>query len=181
MTTEGQKVVCVFGGYRPKRGELEYELAYGLGRRIAESGWALLNGGYGGTMEAGARGAREQGGRVIGVTLASFTKGHNQLSHEIHHAADLWQRIQWMIDKSDAYIALPGNTGTLAEVGMAWECVFKGFIRPRPLILLTEFWQPLYEMMVRPRGGKAACDGIIRVEPDVESAVRYLGNLWKGQ
>jgi uncharacterized protein (TIGR00730 family) len=175
------KTVCVFGGYRPRRGEREYELAHELGRRIAESGWTLLNGGYGGTMEAGARGAREAGGRVVGVTLAVFRKGHNELSHEIHHAADLWQRIQWMIDKSDAYIALPGNTGTLAEVGMAWESVFKEFVRPRPVILLTEFWRPLYEMMAGPHGGKAACGGLVRVEADAESAVRYLSDYWKGQ
>ncbi len=174
------KVVGVFGGYRPRRGEPEYEIAHDLGRRIAAAGWTLLNGGYGGTMEAGARGAREAGGHVIAVTLAAFTRGHNALSHETHCAADLWQRIQWMLDKSDAYIALPGNTGTLAEVAMTWESLFKELMPPRPLILLTDFWRPLYDMMVRPHAGQAACGGLARIEPDAACAVEFLRRHWKG-
>ena len=49
---KAKKVVAVFGANRVSRGEPLYHLAEETGREIAGAGWTLLNGGYGGTMEA---------------------------------------------------------------------------------------------------------------------------------
>jgi hypothetical protein len=174
MDENSQRIIAVFGGYRPKPGDPVYHQAEEVGRRIAESGWALLNGGYGGTMEASARGAREQGGRVIGATAGIFSKSPNEFITEVAHTGDLWERIRLMLDRSDAFIALPGSTGTLAEAAMAWEMVYKGFILPKPLILLGEFWRPMYDMFVAPLDGAAACNGLIHIEPTPESAISWL-------
>ena len=53
------KVVSVFGTGAAKPGDKKYVLAEQLGRLLAESGFAIANGGYGGTMEASAKGASE--------------------------------------------------------------------------------------------------------------------------
>ena len=58
-------VITVFGSSRPEPGSPAYETAYQLGRAIAEAGWALCTGGYGGTMEASAKGAVEAGGHTV--------------------------------------------------------------------------------------------------------------------
>lgn len=176
---ENARVVAVFGGYRPRSGEPVYELAADLGRQIAEEGWTLLNGGYGGTMEAAAKGARERGGRVIGITVEIFKKGPNAYCSECQLTRDLWERIRVMLDRSDAFIALPGSTGTLAEVGMAWEFIYKGFMPPKPLILLGDFWQPLYGMFVRSGDGATACDGLIRIEQSAAAAAAFLRAHWR--
>jgi len=41
--------------------------AYAVGALIAERGAALICGGYGGVMEAAAKGARDKGGLTIGI------------------------------------------------------------------------------------------------------------------
>ncbi len=71
--SKAKKVVAVFGANRVSRGEPLYDLAEETGRQIAGAGWVVLNGGYGGTMEAAARGARENGGHVIGVPIVFGT------------------------------------------------------------------------------------------------------------
>jgi len=58
--------VTVFGGSRPD--EAGYQQALQLGRLLGQAGYAVLTGGYIGTMEAVSRGAAEAGGHVIGVT-----------------------------------------------------------------------------------------------------------------
>jgi uncharacterized protein (TIGR00725 family) len=49
-------IITVYGSSRPKFGEEEYQTAYELGKLLANSGFTVCNGGYGGTMEASAQG-----------------------------------------------------------------------------------------------------------------------------
>ena len=60
--------VSVFGS--GAGGEADLDQARRLGAALARAGYAVLNGGYGGTMEAAALGARDAGGWAIGVTCA---------------------------------------------------------------------------------------------------------------
>jgi len=55
------QAVAVFGSSEPQPGEVAYEAARGLGRALAGRGLIVVNGGYGGVMEASSRGAREAG------------------------------------------------------------------------------------------------------------------------
>jgi len=52
-----EKIVTIFGSSKPVEGELPYTQAYEIGRGLASGGWTICNGGYGGTMEASAKGA----------------------------------------------------------------------------------------------------------------------------
>lgn len=47
--------------------EEQCELAYKIGVAIAEKGYTLLSGGMQGTMAAACKGAKETGGRVVGI------------------------------------------------------------------------------------------------------------------
>lgn len=69
------QVVAVFGSGRPPAGEQVLAEAERLGRSLAGAGLAVMPGGYGGTMEAASRGARQATGRnarFIGVTMDLF-------------------------------------------------------------------------------------------------------------
>ena len=173
------KTIAVFGGYRTAPGEPDYDLACELGRQIASQGWALLNGGYSGTMEASARGAKECGGHVVGVPVELFSKEVNAFTDEAHLTKDLWERIRYMLDRSDAFVILPGSTGTLAEIGMAWEFVCKKLMPPKPIIFLGEFWAPLYKVVVVTAGGRPSCGGLVRVEQTVAGAMDFLKGHWE--
>src|SRR3974390_2511570 len=74
----GEKIVTVFGGSRPEAGAAEYEEARALGAALSKRGLAVCTGGYGGTMEAASRGAKESGGKVYGVTAEFFARKANE-------------------------------------------------------------------------------------------------------
>jgi hypothetical protein len=173
--SESKRVVAVFGANRAPRGGPLDALAEEVGRRIAESGWTLLNGGYAGTMESSARGAREMGGQVIGLPAAIYSSQVNEFVTESVMTRDLWERIRLMLDRGDAFIALPGSTGTLAEIGMAWEFVAKKLLPPKPLIFLGDFWVPLYQLVLAASNtAEPTRGGIVRVEPDPKAAIDFL-------
>lgn len=47
--------------------ETTYEIAFQVGKLLAEKSCTVINGGLGGVMEASSRGVQSQGGIVIGV------------------------------------------------------------------------------------------------------------------
>jgi uncharacterized protein (TIGR00725 family) len=146
--------VAVFGSSDPSEGEPEYELARSIGRKLAELGYAVVNGGYGGTMEASARGAREAGGEAIGVTCSFWRDRANPYIGRIVRTEDLWQRLAALLETSvDGCVALPGSTGTLLELAAAWEMMGKKMLPRRPLVCVGGFWRALAEMMTSARPG----------------------------
>ncbi len=142
-------VVSVFGGSSPRPGTPAYDEAYRLGRLLAEEGYAVMTGGYGGTMEAASKGAREAGGHVIGVTVAAFERdGHhpNPYLDEVIRYERLPDRLLHLVTRCDAAVALRGGIGTLSEVSLLWSLLQSGQIEPKPFILLGEEWRTLFEM-----------------------------------
>ena len=70
--------MTIFGSSKPIEGEDEYEFARKLGYELGKIGFTICNGGYGGTMEATSRGAKEAGARTIGVTVSTFRASANK-------------------------------------------------------------------------------------------------------
>jgi len=142
------RIVTIFGTGRARPGDPVFELAYGVGRELARAGFTIANGGYGGTMLAGAKGAAQAGGEVIGVTCSTFKGNANEyVSREIV-TQSLNERLNTLVELGGAYIVLPGGTGTLLELAMVWELKNKGFLDgERPIILVGEFWKPLLDVV----------------------------------
>ena len=166
-------IISVFGGYKMSEGDPVYDMAETTGRLLAERGLTVMNGGYGGSMEAASRGARSAGGHVVGVTSRVFSGRPNAFVNETIHTDDLWQRIREMVERSHGFIALPGATGTLAEIAMAWEFLCKEFMPLKPLVLF-DFWRPLFDTLVTSPEIRAAAGGYVRLAGSPESAVDTL-------
>lgn len=143
------KTITVFGTSKAEEGQAAYEAAQVLGRQLAQAGFTLANGGYGGTMLAAAKGANDAGGRVIGVTCRAFKRGRaNPYVTEERPTETLSERLATLIALGDAYVVLPGGTGTLLELAEVWEYKNKGFADAnKPILLVGDFWRPLIEMM----------------------------------
>jgi uncharacterized protein (TIGR00730 family) len=170
--------VTVFGTSKAEEGDGVFELAYSLGRKLAEAEFTLVNGGYGGTMLAGAKGAHEAGGKVVGVTCRAFNRGKaNAYVTEEHPTETLSERLATLIAMGDAYVALPGGTGTLLEVADVWEHKNKGFVgTDKPIVLLGEFWKPLLEMMRSQDERACAC---VKWSKDADEAVGVLKEMMR--
>jgi len=144
-----KKIITIFGTGRAKPDDRTFTLAYEAGRLLAQAGFTIANGGYGGTMTAAGKGAAEAGGEIIGVTCSAFknSKPNQYITREIV-TKSLDERLDTLITLGRAYIVLPGGTGTLLELAKVWELKNKGFLEPdKPIILIGEFWKPLVELI----------------------------------
>ena len=140
--------MAVFGSSEPADGHPHYGLARSVGNLLARAGCVVLNGGYGGVMEACSRGAREAGGHVIGVTAASFAgRVANPFIAEERRETDLFGRTRRLIEGADAFIILPGRSGTLAELTLVWALVRARQMTGRPVALLGECWPRLLDTL----------------------------------
>ncbi len=170
-----EKTVAVFGSSRTPEGSPAWHRAYELGRRLAAARWTVVNGGYEGSMAAVSRGAREAGGRVIGITCAVFDplRPNPWLSEE-RKMPTLIARLEAMTELADAFIALPGGIGTLTEVALVWNALQIGSLSSRPLILLGEPWPGLMEAFARYTEIGDSVLSLPRLAADVDAALAAL-------
>jgi uncharacterized protein (TIGR00725 family) len=140
-----EKIITVFGSSRPREGEADYEEARSLGRAIAESGFAVCSGGYGGVMAGVSRGAKEAGGKTYGVTAEFFSaKANPWIDVEVRKVT--WQeRLFELIELADGFVACKGGTGTLVELSVVWEMLNKSVMPSKPFAVLGDFWEPIIE------------------------------------
>ena len=140
------KTVAVFGSSRREENSPLYQEAYELGCLLAQGGYAVLSGGYSGSMGAVSRGAAEAGGYVIGITCAIFDPlAPNPWLSEESKAPDMLARLRCMLERADGFVALRGGIGTLSEVTLAWSLLQTGSLKCKPLVLLGQDWQPIMD------------------------------------
>ena len=141
-----RKTSVVFGSSRREENGPLYREAHELGRLLAITGCAVLSGGYGGSMAAVSRGAREAGGYVIGVTCAQFDPLHpNPWLNEEIKAQTLLERLGIMMARGDGFVAMRGGIGTISEVTLAWSLLQTRSLAGRALVLLGDDWRPVVE------------------------------------
>jgi uncharacterized protein (TIGR00730 family) len=141
MEKNNSRTVAVFGGSRVLSGSPEYEEAYRTGKLLALAGFTVMNGGYAGTMEASARGAKESGGRVVGVLSNEFDwLSPNAYLDETVKSEDLFARIRMMQQRADGFIVLKGGMGTLAELTIVWNLSKIEARQRKPIVLLGNGW-----------------------------------------
>ena len=124
MTPERPETIAVFGASGSQPGDGHYEAGVLCGRLLAEAGYAVATGGYGGTMEAVSLGASQAGGHVIGITAPSVfpsREGVNKHVHEERSTPNIVNRIGELVDSSVGAVVLWGSIGTAAEMILAWN------------------------------------------------------------
>jgi uncharacterized protein (TIGR00730 family) len=146
------KTITIFGSSLPGESSAAYTEARRLGRLLAEAGFAVANGGYAGLMEASARGAREAGGHTVGVTCSVWSSPANPWVLEEVRTPSFLERLTTLIRRGDAYVVLPGGTGTLAELSLVWEMMNKSALSKtvggrRPLLVRVPYWQPVLDCL----------------------------------
>jgi hypothetical protein len=180
------RVVTIFGSSLPGEASGAYAEARQLGKLLAEARFAICNGGYRGLMEASARGAREAGGHTIGVTCEIWPGKANQWIVEEVRTRSFLERLMTLLERGDAYIVLPGGTGTLAELALAWEMMNKATLSrtvggSKSLLVMSPYWQPVIncleqEGQLNPtqRDWRSPAMEIVTLVRDAEQAVEYL-------
>ncbi len=172
---EGRRVVTIFGSSRPDAGTPAYIQAERLGLAIAQRGWVICNGGYGGTMAAAAKGGRDAGGETIGITCALYSGSPNPYITRHEEAGDLLGRLDRLLSLGDGYVILPGGSGTLLELALVLEFLHKRLMPPTPVVLLGSYWRPALATVRREGGGHTA--SVLEVRT-TEAVVQALARAW---
>ncbi len=179
--TTSKPIITVFGSARSVEGDTFYEEARLLGRELGTAGCAVCNGGYGGTMEASARGAKEVGGKTIGVVSEFFSTEPNRWIDKKVVVKSLTDRLMELISLADGYIVLKGGTGTLLELASVWEFMNKSVIEQKPVIVLGHFWNGVIDTLNQELmfEGKEPCTHYITVASSPKNAVEKLKDRLK--
>ena len=112
--------IAVLGSARIGPRDPRHEDAVRLGRLLAEQGWTVVTGGYGGLMAATSSGAAAAGGRTVGLPMSAWTHLTPDPSNiELRWSDNYPQRLAFLLSTRVA-IALPGGVGTLAEAAAVW-------------------------------------------------------------
>jgi uncharacterized protein (TIGR00730 family) len=173
------KVITVFGSSRPEEGHADYAEAFELGRALANAGFAICTGGYGGVMEAVSRGASESGGRVLAVTSTFFRSRANRWVQEETRVGTWQERLFELVRLGDGYVACKGGTGTLVELSVVWEMLNKRAMEQRPFVVLGDFWRPILDRVREVERGHPSHwgesdDPLVYQAPTPVEAAQYL-------
>ncbi|MFO1011793.1 MAG: TIGR00730 family Rossman fold protein [Planctomycetota bacterium] len=145
--------VTVFGSARFPAGHRWYELGRAVGREVAGAGFTVMTGGGPGIMEAANRGAKDVGGRSVGVNIVLPKE---QLPNPY---LDRWVTFEhffvrkvMLVKYSYAFVVLPGGFGTMDEIFETITLIQTGKIQDFPVVLMgVEYWaclRELFEKMV---------------------------------
>lgn len=181
--------ISVFCGASLPHSEQITEAARQLGRAIARGGHTLLYGGSNlGLMGAMSGAALQEGGRVVGVIPTFFSDDiiHSQPVSELVRVRTLAERKEYLIARSDAFVALPGGIGTLDEVLEVMVANQLGLVRDRsganqsqgkPMILLNlgGYYNPFLAQLdaMRAEGLLRSAAGLVAVN-SVEDIFKLL-------
>lgn len=130
--------ICVFCGSSTTVDDDLLELARRLGTELAGRGHTLVSGGGRvGMMGAVTMAARTAGGRTLGVIPAVLSGREiaDVDSTELVVTDTMAERKTTMLDRADAFIALPGGLGTLDELFEVWTLASLG-LHDKPIVLL---------------------------------------------
>jgi uncharacterized protein (TIGR00730 family) len=143
--------ICVFCASSTTLEQHRLDLAADTGRVLAERGHTLVSGGgCVGMMGAVTDGARSAGGHTLGIIPQYLVdlEVADLASGELVITDDMASRKIVMIDRSDAFITLPGGLGTLDELFEVWTTATLDVHR-KPIVLLDPdgFYDGLVEWL----------------------------------
>jgi hypothetical protein len=173
--------VCVFCGSRPGTDAAFVAAARALGAAIGRRGWRLVYGGGDvGLMGIVADAALAAGGAVLGIIpqrLLDREVGKRDVT-ELLVTDSMFDRKAEMIERADAFVALPGGLGTLDELLEVITLRQLGY-HDKPILLvdIAGYWRPflaLVEQVVASGFADAGAARLMRVETSVEATVQVL-------
>ncbi len=140
--------VCVYCGSKPGHDPRYAAVAREVGQWIGQHGGQLVyGGGRNGLMGLIADSTRAAGGRVVGVIPSALVEREwaHEGCDELHVVDTMHERKRMMMDRADAFLALPGGIGTFEELFEVWAWRQLGY-HDKPIGILSSLGY--YERMM---------------------------------
>ena len=180
--------VSIFGSARTKPNNKYYQIAIDIASKLAKLGYGVISGGGPGIMEAANKGAKEAGGKSIGLNIdLPFEQNHNSYIDAEHNLEFdyFFVRKVIFVKYSQAFVVMPGGFGTLDEMFEAITLVQTKKINHRPIVLVGKsYWEGLVEWLK-----KAMIEDEQNISPNdlnlfimvdtAEEAIKHIDDFYK--
>ncbi len=138
--------IAVLGSARIEQPDPRWEMAHRLGGLLAQYGFAVVTGGYGGLMSAVGQGVHERGGRVIGLPMRHWHDLEpNRWNAELRWSDGYGTRLDHVL-RCAGVIALAGGVGTLSEMSVIWAAAQTEPNAPL-IVLLGDHWPSVIKVI----------------------------------
>lgn len=103
-----------------------------------------------GLMKVLCSAVQEAGGRLYGVTMEAYKDSRKLDADEMIIAPNVQERKRILLEKSDAFVIMPGGIGTLDEVTEVIELKKQG-VHEKPIVFLNtnNFYNGLREQLLK--------------------------------
>lgn len=179
--------IAVFGYADSREGDELFVTVMEVCRKLAKTGYTVVDGGGPGVMRAATLGAKQGGGKVVGVTFYPTDMPNfegrdpkNLFDQEIR-TSNYVARTLTLLKEGQVYVIFKGGTGTISEFGMAWGLAKLYFGHHKPLILFGKFWENIIKafkqnMSLRPEELRVfkivtSAEGVLQAIKDFEEEI----------
>ena len=179
--------VTFYGSARVKEGNKYYEAARELAKKLVAKGFSIITGGGPGIMEAGNRGAKEAGGRSVGLNITlPMEQVPNPYATVTLNFRYFFARKVMFNKYATAYVLFPGGYGTLDEMTETLVLIQTKKLKPFPVILYgSEYWNGLVQWIkdvLLPNGFISPEDfSLFQVVDDLDEIVQIIENFYSQQ
>lgn len=140
------KNIAFFGDADISETDETYIAAFEVAEALAKEGYAIVDGGGPGVMEAATSGAEKGGGKTISVTFDPVNapgfegKYIKNVTDEEVVTTNYIERMFKLVEYGDVFIIFKGGSGTISEFGTAWVLAKLYYGHHKPIILYGDFW-----------------------------------------
>ncbi len=143
--------VSIFGSARTQEDNPYYKQGVEIAEELAKEGFGIISGGGPGIMEAANKGAKQAGGKSVGlnIELPFEQKPNDYIDRDKSINFEyFFVRKTMFVKYSQAFIMMPGGWGTLDEFFEVATLIQTGKINESPMILVGKaYWQGLIDWM----------------------------------
>ncbi|MES2387568.1 MAG: TIGR00730 family Rossman fold protein [Bacteroidota bacterium] len=141
--------VSIFGSARTRAENPYYIMAEEIAAKLVRHGYGVITGGGPGIMEAGNKGAHEQGGKSVGLNIElpfeTFNNIYIDRDKLINFDYFFVRKVMFM-KYAQGFIAMPGGFGTLDELFEALTLIQTRKIGRFPIVLVgASYWNGLLD------------------------------------
>jgi hypothetical protein len=172
--------ISIFGSSRASRRSKYYRLAERTARGLAKAGYAVITGAGPGIMEAANKGAKEAGGKSVGLNIELPQEQRpNPYLTTLLSFRYFFARKMMFVKYSCAFIIFPGGFGTMDEFFESLTLIQTQKIQRFPVVLMgSTYWHPLLQWLRNFMLAEGCISGgdmqIFRIMDDADEAVRYV-------
>lgn len=171
--------ISIFGSARFEESHPYYQQAKKMGAMVSKVGFTVLTGGGPGIMMAANQGAKEAGGKSVGVNIElPFEQKSNPY-------LDIWVDIKYFFVRkvllfkySFGFVVFPGGFGTFDEMFEALTLIQTKKMPWFPVVIVgVEYWEKLKEqihVMNLQNTISPEDENLFLVTDDLDEAVRYI-------